>query len=216
MRYWGGNLSTHFVWVWGFGFTQTYTSGFLLFGPWGYQETKYRGHLELWSRNKAPLNLVIVHGTQRDCIGGWCIGPGRARTQIPFVIISNGKCADYVKGFYVLCGCESWSVILREEYGLRVLEKRVLKEIFGREEQSVWENLAMRSFRSSAPRQIFLWWANKRGWDGREMWHAGDIREVYTILFRKSEGKIPLGRPTHKWDANIKLDFKRNSWADVV
>jgi len=37
----------HFVRVWGLGFTQTYTSGFLLFGPWGYQETKYRGHLEL-------------------------------------------------------------------------------------------------------------------------------------------------------------------------
>jgi len=31
----------------GLGFTRTYISGFLLFGPWGYQETKYRGHLEL-------------------------------------------------------------------------------------------------------------------------------------------------------------------------
>jgi len=45
--YWGRNLSPHIVWVWGLGFTQTYASGFLLFGPWGYQETNYRGHLEL-------------------------------------------------------------------------------------------------------------------------------------------------------------------------
>jgi hypothetical protein len=28
---------------WGCGFTQTYISGFLLFWPWRYQETKYRG-----------------------------------------------------------------------------------------------------------------------------------------------------------------------------
>jgi hypothetical protein len=47
LLYWGGNLSPHFVWVWGLGFTQTYISEFLLFGPWRYQETKYRGHLEL-------------------------------------------------------------------------------------------------------------------------------------------------------------------------
>ena len=47
------------------------------------------------------------------------------------------------------------------------------------------------------------------------MWHAGDIREMYSILFGKSEGKRPLGRPTRRWDANIKLDFKGNIWADV-
>jgi len=42
-----GNLSPHFVWMWGFGFTQTYVSGFFLLRPWGYYESKYRGHLEL-------------------------------------------------------------------------------------------------------------------------------------------------------------------------
>jgi hypothetical protein len=31
----------------------------------------------------------------------------------------------------VLYGCETWSVILREEHMLRVLEDRVLKKIFG-------------------------------------------------------------------------------------
>jgi hypothetical protein len=47
----------HFVWVWGLGFTQAYKSGFLLFWPWGYQETTYRGHLELCFSTK--------HGAQR-------------------------------------------------------------------------------------------------------------------------------------------------------
>ena len=47
------------------------------------------------------------------------------------------------------------------------------------------------------------------------MWHAGSITEMYTILIGKSEWKRLLGRPTRRWDANIKLDFKGNGWADV-
>jgi hypothetical protein len=31
----------------------------------------------------------------------------------------------------VLCGCETWSVTLREEHRLRVFENRVLRGIFG-------------------------------------------------------------------------------------
>jgi hypothetical protein len=34
------------------------------------------------------------------------------------------------------------------------------------------------------------------------------IRNVYKILVRKAERKRPLGRPKHKWDDNIKTDFK--------
>jgi hypothetical protein len=40
----------------------------------------------------------------------------------------------------VLYGCETWSLTLREEHGLRVSEKRVLRIIFGpkREEDGSW------------------------------------------------------------------------------
>jgi hypothetical protein len=31
----------------------------------------------------------------------------------------------------VLYGCETWSLILRKEHGLRVFENRVLRRIFG-------------------------------------------------------------------------------------
>jgi len=31
----------------------------------------------------------------------------------------------------VLCGCETWSLTLREEHKLRVFENRVLRKIFG-------------------------------------------------------------------------------------
>ena len=33
--------------------------------------------------------------------------------------------------YVVLCGRDTWSVILREEHGLRVFKNRVLKKIFG-------------------------------------------------------------------------------------
>jgi hypothetical protein len=41
----------------------------------------------------------------------------------------------------VLYGCETWSLILREEYRLRVFENRVLRRIFGhkREEDGSWK-----------------------------------------------------------------------------
>jgi len=31
----------------------------------------------------------------------------------------------------ILCGCETWSATMWEEYGQRVFENRVLKKIFG-------------------------------------------------------------------------------------
>jgi hypothetical protein len=42
----------------------------------------------------------------------------------------------------VLYGCETWSPIWREEHRLRVLEKRVLRRIFGHKREKVcgdWE-----------------------------------------------------------------------------
>jgi hypothetical protein len=40
----------------------------------------------------------------------------------------------------VLCGCETWSLTLREEHRLRVFENRVLRRIFGpkRDEDGSW------------------------------------------------------------------------------
>ena len=44
----------------------------------------------------------------------------------------------------VLYGCETWSLTLREEHGLRVFENRVLRRIFGVERDGVtgeWRKL---------------------------------------------------------------------------
>jgi hypothetical protein len=37
----------------------------------------------------------------------------------------------------VLYGCETWSLILREEYRLKVFENRVLRRIFGHKRDEV-------------------------------------------------------------------------------
>jgi hypothetical protein len=43
-----------------------------------------------------------------------------------------------------LCGCETWSLILREEHRLRVFENRMLRRIFGSKKDEVtggWQKL---------------------------------------------------------------------------
>jgi hypothetical protein len=37
----------------------------------------------------------------------------------------------------VLCGCKTWSLTLREEHRLRMLENRALRKIFGRKRYEV-------------------------------------------------------------------------------
>jgi hypothetical protein len=32
-------------------------------------------------------------------------------------------------------------------------------------------------------------------------------RKVYKVLVRKPEGKIPLGRPRHRWEDGIRMDL---------
>jgi hypothetical protein len=36
----------------------------------------------------------------------------------------------------------------------------------------------------------------------------GEGRGVYNVLVGKPEGKIPLGRPRHRWEGNIKMDLR--------
>ena len=41
---------------------------------------------------------------------------------------------------------------------------------------------------------------------------VGERRRVYRVLVGKPEGKRPLGRPRHKLEVNIKMDFKEVGW----
>jgi len=40
----------------------------------------------------------------------------------------------------------------------------------------------------------------------------GERRGVYRCLVGKPEGKIPRGRPSRRWEDNIKMDLQEMVW----
>jgi hypothetical protein len=40
-------------------------------------------------------------------------------------------------------------------------------------------------------------------------------RNAYRLLVEKPEGKRPLGRPSRKWEDNIRMDLGEIGWGDV-
>jgi hypothetical protein len=40
-------------------------------------------------------------------------------------------------------------------------------------------------------------------------------RNLYMILVVKPEGKVPLGRPTRRWEDNIKIDLREMGWDNM-
>jgi hypothetical protein len=54
----------------------------------------------------------------------------------------------------------------------------------------------------------------------RKIWaghvaRIGARRSLYGVLVGKPEKKRPLGRPRHRWDCNIKVDFQEVGWGDM-
>jgi hypothetical protein len=43
----------------------------------------------------------------------------------------------------------------------------------------------------------------------------GETRNACKILMGKAEGKRPPGRPTHRWEDNIKMNLKEIRWGGV-
>ena len=51
--------------------------------------------------------------------------------------------------------------------------------------------------------------------------HMGERRGAYRLLVGKPEGKRPLGRPSHRWEDNIKMDLQEvgcgcKDWIELV
>jgi hypothetical protein len=111
----------------------------------------------------------------------------------------------------VLHGCETWSLILREEHKLRVFENRVLRRIFGAKRDGMmggWRKLHNEELPDfySSPSIIRIIKSRRMRWAGHVA-QMGEKRNVYRLLVRKPEGKRPLGRPIHRWIDNIKMDL---------
>jgi hypothetical protein len=110
----------------------------------------------------------------------------------------------------VLYGCETWSLAEKEEHKLRVYENRVLR-IFGPNRDGVTGGCRKphnedRHILYSSPSKIRIIKSRRMRWAGHVA-RMGERRNVYRLLVRKPERKLPLGRPRRKWIDNIKMDL---------
>jgi len=112
----------------------------------------------------------------------------------------------------VLYGCETWSLILREESRLRVFENRVLRRIFGPKRDELtgeWRKRHNKELNDlySSPNIVRLIKSRRLRWAG----HGARLREwrgVYRILVGKPAGKRPIRRSRRRWEDNIKMDLQ--------
>jgi hypothetical protein len=99
----------------------------------------------------------------------------------------------------VLYSCETWSLTLKEEHRLRVLENRVLRRILGPKRDEMiggWRKIHNEELHnlycSPSIRVIRIIKSRRMRWAG----HVARIRakiNAYRILVGKPEGKRPLG-----------------------
>ena len=89
----------------------------------------------------------------------------------------------------VLYRCETWSVTLRKEHRLRVLEDRVVRKIFQPKRDKVTGDWRRRYDLYSSPNII---WVNKRNVMDRACRMYGGKGAAYRVLEGKLEGKDHL------------------------
>ena len=93
-----------------------------------------------------------------------------------------------------------------------MFEKRVLRRIFGNKWDEVsgeWRKLhneELNDFYFSL--NIIRVIKSRRMWWVGHVARTGESRGVYRDSERKSEQKIPLRRPTHKWEDNNNTDLQ--------
>ena len=109
----------------------------------------------------------------------------------------------------VLYGCETRSLVLREELTWKVLENRVPRRIFGLKEEVTreWRKLHNEELNLISSSNIVRVIKSRMRWTGHVA-RVGERRGVYRVLVGKPEGKRPLGRPSHRWEDNIWMNLQ--------
>ncbi|KAJ4433880.1 hypothetical protein ANN_16193, partial [Periplaneta americana] len=118
----------------------------------------------------------------------------------------------------VLYGCETWTLTLREEHGLRVFENKVVRKIFGAKRDEVtgeWRKLHNAELHAlySSPDIIRNIKSRRLRWAGHVAC-MGESRNAYRVSVGRPEGKRPLGRPRRRWEDNIKMDLREVGYDD--
>jgi hypothetical protein len=117
---------------------------------------------------------------------------------------------------FVLYGCETWSLTLREVNRLRMFENRVLRRILGPKRDEVtgeWRKLHNEELHIlySSPNVIRQIKSRRMRWAGHVA-RMGEGRNVYRVLMGKPEGKRPLGKPRRRWEDGIRMDLREIAW----
>ncbi|KAJ4450445.1 hypothetical protein ANN_01869 [Periplaneta americana] len=111
----------------------------------------------------------------------------------------------------VLYGCETWILTLREEHRLRVFKNKALRKICGAKRDEVigeWRKLLNTELHAlySSPDIIRNIKSRRLRWAGHVV-RMAECRNAYRVLVGRPEGKRPLGRPSRRWEDNIKMDL---------
>jgi hypothetical protein len=116
---------------------------------------------------------------------------------------------------------ERKSLILRDEYRLRVFENRVLRRIFGPKRDEVaggWRKLHNEELHSlySTPSIIRMIKSRRMRLAGH-VTRTGEKWNTYIrrILVGKTEGQKPLRRPRRRGVDNIKMDLREIRWDGI-
>jgi len=93
-----------------------------------------------------------------------------------------------------------------------VFENRVSRRIFGPKRAEVtgeWRQLLNEELNDlySSPIILQVIKLRRMRWAGHVV-HMSERRGIYRVLVWKPEGKRPLGRPSHRWEGNIKIDLQ--------
>jgi hypothetical protein len=113
---------------------------------------------------------------------------------------------------------------LGEGHRLRVFENRVLKKIFGpkREKDGSWRKLHNDELHDlySSPNIVRVIKSRRMRWAGYVA-RMGEGKCAYKVSVGRPEGKSPLGRPSRRWENNIKMDLREigidgANWIQVV
>ena len=97
---------------------------------------------------------------------------------------------------------------------MRVFENRVLRRLFGTRRDEVteeWRKLHYEELNDlyCSPNIAGVIKSRRMRWAGHVacMGERRGVR-VCRVLVRKTEGKLPFGRPRCRWEDNIKMDFQ--------